>query len=491
MSPDGSLQQEVAVKRTAMSRKELRRVEVFSQVLSRALRLVDAAEMLSLSYRQSKRLWQRYQREGAAGLQHRSAGRASHRAKPSAFREEVLRLIREKYSGSAQEPRFGPTLAAEHLAEEDHLPMDAETLRRWMLEAGLWSRQRGRKRAHRRRRPRKEHFGELVQLDGSFHAWFEQRGPRGCLMNMVDDATGITQAYFGKEETTWAAVQVLRLWIAQHGVPLALYTDWKNVYKVAPTPQQELRGEEPLTQFGRMCAELGIRILAACSPQAKGRVERKNGVHQDRLVKKLRRQEIASYEAANTYLQAHYLADLNRRFARSPARPENYHRAAPRTEELNAIFRLRTAHWVSNDWVVRHQGRFLQLLPLRRCYGPRQAQAVVYESIDGQLEVCYRGQPIAFEEIPTDARHQKRASSTVHVPCPRGRHLPGLDHPYKRYAEREMKQRRKRLLAQAVAARAAGGASAPPKGSAPAPPAGTPSPAKEGDILIEVKQGTF
>ncbi len=478
MSPDGNLLQEVAVKRTAMSTRELRRVEVFSQVASRALRLVDAAEMLSLSYRQTKRLWQRYRREGAAGLQHRSAGGASHRAKPRPFREQVLRLVREKYGGSAQEPRFGPTLAAEHLAEEDHLRLDEETLRRWMLEAGLWSRQRGKKRAHRRRRPRKEHFGELVQLDGSLHAWFEQRGPRGCLMNMVDDATGSTQAYLGKEETTWAAVHVLRLWIAQHGVPLALYTDWKNVYKVAPTPQQERRGEEPLTQFGRMCAELGIRILAAHSPQAKGRVERKNGVHQDRLVKKLRRRGICSYDTANRYLQADYLPDLNGRFARSPARPEDYHRAAPRTEELNAIFRLRTEHGVSNDWVVRHQGRFLQLLPLRRCYGPRQAQAVIYESADGQLEVRYRDHPIAFTEIPAPLRNQGTAlPATVHVPCPRGRSRPGPEHPYKRYAEREMKQRRRPLLARAVAARSGAGASVPPARAANhAAPGCTPAP---------------
>src|SRR6266436_2718448 len=480
-----------------MSTQELRRVEVFSQVGGRALRLVDAAEMLSLSYRQTKRLWWRYRLEGAAGLQHRSAGRASHRAKSHAFREQVLRLIREKYGGGAREPCFGPTLAAEHLAEEDHLHIDEETLRRWMLEEGLWSRQRGKKRAHRRRRPRKEHFGELVQLDGSFHAWFEQRGPQGCLMNMVDDATGITQAYLGKEETTWAAVHVLRLWIAQHGLPLALYTDWKNVYKVAPTPKQELHGEEPLTQFGRMCAQLGIRILAAHSPQAKGRVERKNGVHQDRLVKKLRRQGIASYDTANVYVQAAYLPDLNRRFARHPGRPENYHRAAPCAEELKAIFRLRTARWVSNDWVVRHQGRFLQLLPLRRCYGPRQAQAVVYESADGQLEVCYRGQSIAFTEIPAPSHQPERETSTVHVPCPRGRHRPGPEHPYKRHAEKEMKQRRRRLLARAAAARAAGGASAPPNGSAPAPPAATPSSSAgdisigEEDILIEVKKGTF
>jgi hypothetical protein len=311
-------------------------------------------------------------------------------------------------------------------------------------------------------------------------------------MNMVDDVTGITQAYLGKEETTWAAVHVLRLWIAQHGVPLALYTDWKNVYKVAPTPQQELRGEEPLTQFGRMCADLGIRILGAYSPQAKGRAERKNGVHQDRLVKKLRRQGIASYDAANGYLQEHYLPDLNWRFSQSPAGPENYHRPSPRAEELNAIFRLRTEHWVSNDWVVRHQGRFLQLLPLRRCYGPRQAQAVVYESVDGQLEVRYRNQPIASTEISTPPRNQETASpATVHVPFPRGRHRPGLDHPYKRYAEKEMKQRRRRLLAQAVSARAVGAASAASNGSAPAPPTVTLSPVKEGDILIAAKRGTF
>src|SRR5208283_6209364 len=152
-----------------------------------------------------------------------------NRAKPEKFRRKVLRLIREKYSGTEQE-RFGPTLAAEHLADEDGLEVGEETLRRWMLAEGLWSRMRRRK-AHRKRRERREHFGDLVQLDGSFHAWFEERGPRGCLMNMVDDATGTTMAHLCKEETTWDAVAVLRLWIAQHGVPLALYTDWKNVYK--------------------------------------------------------------------------------------------------------------------------------------------------------------------------------------------------------------------------------------------------------------------
>ena len=160
-----------------MSTRELRRAEVLARVKSQTLRLVDAAKMLELSYRQTKRLWKRYRGEGAQGLQHRSAGRGSNRAKPEKFRRKVLQLIREKYSGTEQE-RFGPTLAAEHLGDEDGLAVGEETLRRWMLAEGLWSRMRRRK-AHRKRRERRQHFGDLVQLDGSFHAWFEERGPHG------------------------------------------------------------------------------------------------------------------------------------------------------------------------------------------------------------------------------------------------------------------------------------------------------------------------
>src|SRR5271168_305075 len=319
--------------------------------------------------------------------------------------------MRAKYSGSVAE-RFGPTLAAEHLAEEDGLPMDAETLRRWMLEAGLWSRQRGRHRAHRKRRERKAHFGELVQLDGSFHAWLEARGPQGCVMNMVDDATGTTVAHMCQEETTWDAVAVLRLWIQNYGVPLALYTDLKKVYLLRPTPAQQLRGEEAQSEFQRMCAELGIRIIGASSPQAKGRVERKNGVHQDRLVKKFRRKNIHTYETANAYLQAEYLPALNQRFAQNPPRPEDYHRRKPSAAELDAIFRLETDRWVSNDWVVRYGGRYLQLLPPRRCDGPR-THALVYESKEGTLEVCYRGEPLAWEEISPPASAKETSDPPV------------------------------------------------------------------------------
>src|SRR5882724_8604389 len=386
------------LKRTAMSSRELNRVEVMGRVGSGDLKLSDAAVMLELSYRQIKRLWRRYRQVGSKGLKHGNAERPSNRSKPLKLRRRVLNLIRKKYSGS-EEARFGPTLAAEHLAEEDGIVLDHETLRLWMLAERLWSRQRKRKK-HCQRRERKSHFGELVQLDGSFHDWLEGRGPGGCLMDMVDDATSRAQARLGKEETIWAAAGVLRSWIEKYGVPRALYTDWKNVYKRKATPAEQLRGKVPLTQFGRMCQKLGIGIMAASSPQAKGRVERNHGIHQDRMIKKLRRKGIASYGAANQFLEKEYLPQHNRRFARVPVKPEDYHGRKPTARELRQIFRLETERRISNDWVLRYEGRYLQLQPAgQRRYGPTQSKALVCEWEDGAMEVYYRGERIAFTEL--------------------------------------------------------------------------------------------
>ena len=305
--------------------------------------------------------------------------------------------------------------------------MDHETLRRWMLAEHLWSRQRKRKK-HCQRRERKWHFGELVQLDGSFHDWLEARGPRGCLMDMVDDATSETLAGMGKEETIWAAAGVLRAWIRKYGVLRALYTDWKNVYKRKATPAEQLRGKIPVTQFGRMCQKLGIRIIAASSPQAKGRVERIHGVHQDRLIKKLRRKKIDSYEAANEYLEKEYLSEHNRRFAHAAAKPEDYHGRKPTSRELREIFRLETERAIANDWVVRHEGRYLQLHPGQRRYGPTQSKALVCEWEDGAIEVYYRKQRVSFSELKEPIRKIAR-------PIPRARAVmvrkAKPDHPWR------------------------------------------------------------
>jgi transposase len=431
-----------------MSRRELRRVEVLARVRSKQLRIVDASQLMHVSYRQAKRLWRRYRDEGAAGLKHRSAGRPSHRAHDSKFRNKVLQLVREKYGGRVGE-RFGPTLAAEHLASEDGLKIDAETLRRWMLAAGLWSRERKGWR-HRRRRERKEHFGELVQMDGSFHPWLEERGPEGCLIDMADDATNKTLARLGEEETIWAVADTLREWIERYGVPLALYVDWKNLYKRPATVKEQLRGEEPITQFGRMCEKLGIEIIAANSPQAKGRIERIHGTHQDRLVKKLRRKGIVSHEAANVYLRKEYLPEHNERFARRPARPEDYHRRAPRGAELDRIFRLEIPRTIYNDWVVRYENRFFQLQRQSRNYAPAHSQVLVCEGRHGKITIEYRGRELDWREIPAPLKPRAFAvppAQKLSGPTSKRKWVPAADHPWRKAIRRAAEQKAEREAA--------------------------------------------
>ncbi len=420
-----------------MSTTELRRAGVLARVAAGTLKLGSAARLMEVSYRQAKRLYRRYRAEGAKGLKHRSAGRASNRATDARTQRRVLALIREKYGGGVDE-RFGPTLAAEHLASEDGITVDHETLRRWMLAAGLWSRARKRS-PHRRRRARMAHFGELVQLDGSFHPWVEDRGPHSCLLTLVDDATGRSLGRFGAQETIWAAVGILRAWIARYGISRALYTDWKNVYVRRPNQEERETGAEPLTQFGRMCAALGIKIIPASSPQAKGRIERNHGTHQDRLVKKLRRKRIADVDAANAFLEAEYWADHNRRFAQAPTSEEDFHVAVPRRVALDQVFRLEEKRTVSNDWVVRYDNRSLEI---ERQSGrpPARSTVLVYEAIDGQLEIRYRGrimrwteaQPPQTAPVPPQTVQRRPAGPRVIRLKPR---RVCDDHPWRRSVE--------------------------------------------------------
>ena len=421
--------------RTAMSTGELRRAGVLARVAAETLTLKSAAALMDVSYRQAKRLYGRYRADGAKGLKHRSAGRPSNRAAPARLQTRALALIREKYSGKVDE-RFGPTLAAEHLASEDGVAVDHETLRRWMLAAGLWSRARKRS-PHRRRRQRMAHFGELVQLDGSFHPWFEDRGPHSCLLTLVDDATGRSLGRLGAQETIWAAVGILRAWIERYGIPRALYTDWKNVYVRRPNQEERETGAEPLTQFGRMCATLGIKIIPASSPQAKGRIERNHGTHQDRLVKKLRRKGLVDIASANAFLDAEDRADHNRRFAQAPASADDFHVAVLRGMPLDKVFRLEETRTVSNDWVVRYDNRLLQIE--RQSHRPPARSTVrVFEDVAGQLEIRYRDRVMRWTElaIPAAAKPATARAATPPVrPAPAvapPRPPPCADHPWRR-----------------------------------------------------------
>jgi len=252
----------------------------------------------------------------------------------------------------------------------------------------------------------------LVQLDGSFHDWLEGRGPGGCLMNMVDDATGTTLCRLGKEETIWAAVGVLRAWIERYGVPQALYTDWKNVYVREPNAGERMRGEVPVTQFERMCQALGIEIWAASSPQAKGRVERNHGTHQDRLVKKLRRKKMRTHADANRYLAEAYCPQHNARYAQPAAAPEDSHLPSPGARKLAKIFHLETDRVLSNDWVVQHDNRFYQVERQSQHHAPAKGKVRVCEEEAGNLEILYREQKLKWKEIAARPVSGKRVKAT-------------------------------------------------------------------------------
>jgi hypothetical protein len=412
-----------------MSVRELKRIEVLARVKAGTLKVKDAAVLLAVCERQAKRLWRKYRRHGPAALRHKSAGRRSNRAQPKAWRRKVVGLYRRKYAGNAErgEAPFGPTLAAEHMSEDDHTPVDPETLRRLLMAEGLWTRKR-KGVAHRQRRERKAHFGELVQIDGSFHEWLGRRGPRGCLIQAVDDATSTADGRMSDQETIWAAAAVLRQWVERYGIPHALYTDWKNVYLREPTEAERASDSVPHTHFGRMCAKLGIRIIGASSPQAKGRVERSHGTAQDRLIKKLRLKGICDHEATNAYLAQEYYPGHNARFARRPASDEDFHVPVPRGLDLDEVFRLETEHTLGNDWVVRHDNRYFQVQRQSR-YAPARSQVLVCEYADGRLAIEYRGRKLGFHEIA--APPSPAAAAQPRVAKPKRSCRPSAEHPWR------------------------------------------------------------
>jgi transposase len=386
----------------------------------------EAAKILRLSYRQVKRLYARYRNQGPSGVVHGNAGRRSNHAKSEGFRQKVLKIVGRRYGGGPGD-RLGPALAAEHLAEDHGLKVDAETLRRWMLAEGLWSRERKRK-AYRQRRQRRKHFGELVQMDGSFHDWLEERGGRGCLVNMVDDATSRGLGHFAEEETTGALADAYRAWVEKYGIPRALYVDGKTAYGALATTEQQERGEEAFSEFRRMCARLGTELILAGSAQAKGRVERAHGTHQDRLIKKLRLAGIGDYQSANRYLRRQYWPQHNRRFAVAPAEAVDFHEPVPAGVKLGDVFSLEQERTVSNDWVVRYENRYLQIEAPQVRPG---AKVTIRIRRNGRMEILHGGERLSWHECdgaplrPAPKRRKRKG---------RPRKAPAADHPWRKTA---------------------------------------------------------
>lgn len=378
-----------------MSQKERERLKIFERVKRGELQQIEAAEICGLSYRQTRRQYQRYREFGDRGLVHRGRGRPSNRKYATEFRAEVLARYQEQY------PDFGPTLAAEKLAGEGY-ELDHETLRLWLLKAKLWRKRRKRAR-HRSWRERRAHFGELVQMDGSHHQWFEKRGPKSCLMNMVDDATGTSLALMAEEETSVAAMELLWQWIARYGIPRALYTDRKSVYVVDQETREKAAdsGQEALSQFGRACKALGIEIIEAYSPEAKGRVERSHGTYQDRLVKELRLRKLNTIAEANQLLPA-FAAELNQKFAVAPRAKADYHRAA-KGYDLAGIFCIEEERTASSDWVVRFENQFYQLEPRRKGSSPKE-KVKAQRYLNGELHFRYGEEELSYRLLPARPR---------------------------------------------------------------------------------------
>lgn len=390
-----------------MSQKEREWLKLFERVKRGELRQLEAAEICGLSYRQTRRQYQRYRKFGDRGLVHRGRGRPSNRAYPIEFKQAVLARYQERY------PDFGPTLAVEKLAVDGYR-LDHETLRQWLLKAKLWRKRRKRAR-HRSWRERRAHFGELVQMDGSHHQWFEQRGPKSCLMNMVDDATGKSLALMAEEETSFAAMELLWQWIERYGIPRALYTDRKNVYVLDRETREKAAdsGQEALSQFGRACKQLGIEIIEAYSPEAKGRVERSHGTYQDRLVKELRLAKIDEVKAANQLLAGGFCGQLNEKFAVAPRAPADYHRSA-KGYDLAAIFCHQEERTATADWVVRFENQFYQLEPRRKGLSPKE-KIKAQRYLNGELHFRYGQDELSYRllsERPRPASKSKRKQRT-------------------------------------------------------------------------------
>ena len=420
-----------------MSSKERRRKVEFEGIVEGRMTIREVSQKLGLSYRQCRRSFKRYREQGDRGLVHRSRGRRSNRAKADEFRRAVVELYREHYEG------FGPTLAAEKLAEQGY-ELDHETVRRWLIADGQWSRRRKRGK-HRARRIRKEHFGELVQMDGppaivvrrtgSHHEWFGPGRPRACLMNMVDDAQGTTMALMADEESTEAAMRLLWSWVERYGIPKALYTDKKNVFVTdrQPTIEEQLAGEKAMTAFGKACKKLGIEIIRAHSPQAKGRVERSHGVYQDRLVKELRLKRITTVKGANKVLADGFSQALNARFERRPASHTDLHRGVPKTLNLADVFCWEQTRTVQNDWTIRYNNRFYQIVKHNRPRPRPKEKVLVRVLLDASMQIIYRGKKLKYEPLAKPPPKKVDKIAPAAQPKPIAQWKPPPQHPWRNF----------------------------------------------------------
>jgi transposase len=368
-----------------MSRKEFGRLEALLDLDAGRITAAQAARLIGVGERQTFRLLKAYRKRGAEGLVSRRRGRPSNRRYPEPVREAALAVIRERYAD------FGPTLAAEKLAEVHGLRLGRETVRRWMAAAGLWVPRKERGRRVHQPRHRRDCLGELVQVDGCEHRWLEDRGPPCTLLVFVDDATSrLMHLRFVPSESTLEYLRAARSYVEAYGRPVAFYSDKHTVFRVAGAGR-----DGGLTQFGRAMRELNVEVICADSPQAKGRVERAHRTLQDRLVKELRLAGVGTIEAANAFLPA-FVADYNARFAKGPRLAKDLHRPAPGAADLDEIMTVREERTVSASLTLHYDKMLLLLEPNEATRGLARRRVTVVNYPDGRFAIRHRGLDLPF-----------------------------------------------------------------------------------------------
>lgn len=414
-----------------MSRKEITRLEAMQRIKEKRLTQKEAAGMLGISLRQVKRLYRGYRERGAKGLVSRRRGKASNNRLDAGVLQRALDLIKEKYAD------FGPTLAHEKLSEGEQLKLCRESVRKLMIAEGMWKPKRAKQGATHQMRERRACRGELVQIDGSEHAWFEERGAKCTLLGYIDDASGeVKELGFVSEETTFAYFETARRYFERYGKPVAFYSDRHGIFRVnQPRPLGQTTG---LTQFGRAMEELDIQIICASTPQAKGRIERLFQTLQDRLVKELRLRGISDMETANAYLPE-FCQDFNRRFAVQPRSSHDAHRPMLKTENLDLILTHQKTGTLSKNLTVQYNKTIFQIQTERPGYALRNAQVTLCENAQGAVTILYNHKPLAYTIFQKPIRQAEIADPKTldrHIRTPKP---PAPDHPWRRGFRRPLK----------------------------------------------------
>ena len=422
-----------------MSNHEADRLRVISAALKHTLTWAEAGQQLALSERQVGRLCARVRSAGNRGIIHGLRGQPSnHRLNPGLL-EKAVDIVRLRYHD------FGPTFANEKLLERHGLRLSVPTLRAGMIKAGLYK-PRKYKAKHRAWRERRACVGELVQLDGSDHDWFEGRGPRCALLVFIDDASSrILWAEFITVEDTWRLLESTKSYLLQRGRPLAFYVDKDSIYKVnrQATIDEELRDAQPITQYTRAMNELGIEVLCAESPQAKGRVERGFKTHQDRLVKELRLAGISDMRTANRFLREVYIPGHNARYAVEPANASDAHRPLLKTHKLDGILSVRTERVVANDYTVRLSNRFFQITEQQPVRVKPKDKVELETRLDKTIHIKLNGTELVFMELPERAHKGVYATRKPAIAIPKPtQYKPSKNHPWRNWKPQN-KQREK------------------------------------------------